>query len=326
MFQIHRKTQRQALQHLGVDTQPGAVDSRFAARLGGRTNFRFDRYTGFVYRRVPCARLARQSNSESVNDRIPENPGDPQWWKEEQIRYWRETTDHYLKFGTTFQAGIFRDDDSAGESYDDNNRTIVSRAGLRAGQVVLDAGCGVGGPGLYAALHVPDLEVHGVTLSPYQAELAQKLIADSLAAGRVDVQAGDYHKLPFRDRKFDCALFLESAGYSFRLEDLFAEIARVLRGGGKVYVKDVFCRAGELTVQEWKQIDLFRRIYVHSTPPMEEMAAALAATGFTVTSMLDITPMVVPKPREKDFGLPRFRTFPVLPIHWGEIVAVKTAS
>ncbi|MXY91752.1 MAG: class I SAM-dependent methyltransferase [Gammaproteobacteria bacterium] len=261
-----------------------------------------------------------------MNDNIAENPRDPQWWKHEQIRYWRETTDHYLKFGTTIQAGIFRDDGSAGESYDDNNRTIVRRSGLRAGQTVLDAGCGVGGPALYAALRVPDLEVHGITLSPYQAELAQKLIADSPAAGRVHVQAADYHKLPFPDRKFDSALFLESAGYSFELEKLFAEVARVLRDEGRVYIKDVFCRAGELTVQEWKQIDLFRRIYVQPTPPMEEMAAALAATGFTVTSMLDITPMVAPKPREKDFGLPRFRTFPVLPIHWGEIVAVKTAG
>ncbi|MDE0129686.1 MAG: methyltransferase domain-containing protein [Gammaproteobacteria bacterium] len=261
-----------------------------------------------------------------MNDHIAENPGDPQWWKEEQMRYWRDTTDHYMKFGATFQAGIFRDDDSSGETYEDNNRTIVRRAGLRGGQVVLDAGCGVGGPGLYAALHVTDLEVHGITLSPYQAEIAQKLIADSAAAGRVRVQAGDYHKLPFPDRKFDCALFLESAGYSFRLKELFAEIARVLRDGGKIYIKDVFCRAGKLTVQEWRQIDAFRRIYVHATPSMEEMTSALGASGFTVASALDITPMIVTKPREMEFGLPRFRPFSALPIHWGEIVAFKTAG
>ncbi len=261
-----------------------------------------------------------------MENRITENPSSPQWWKEEQIRYWRETTDHYLKFGATIQAGIFRDDDSAGESYDDNNQTILNRSGLRGDQVVLDAGCGVGGPALYAALHTPGLEVHGITLSPYQAELARKLIADSPAGGRVHVQAGDYHELPFPDGKFDCVLFLESAGYSFRLEELFTEIGRVLRGDGKVYIKDVFCRSGEMTVHEWKQYDAFRRIYVQPTPPMEEMAAALEASGFTVMSALDITPMVIPKPREKEFGLPRFRTFPVLPVHWGEIVAIKTAG
>ncbi len=244
-----------------------------------------------------------------------------QWWKEEQIRYWQETTDHYLKFGTTIQAGIFLDDDSAAQSFDDNNQTILTRSGLRRGQVVLDAGCGVGGPGLYAALHIPALEVHGITLSPYQAELAQRLIADSPARGRVHVQVGDYHRLPFPNHKFDCALFLESAGYSFQLEELFTEIARVLRPGGKVYIKDVFRRSGEMTVQEWKQIDAFCRIYVQPTPSMEEMVAALQAAGFSVTSALDITPMIIPRPREKEFGLSRFRTFPVLPIHWGEIVA-----
>ena len=256
-----------------------------------------------------------------------DTPQDIQWWKEEQIRYWRETTDHYLKFGTTFQAGIFRDGDSAGESYDDNNRTILKRSGIRPGQVVLDAGCGVGGPGLYAALHTPDLEVHGITLSHYQAEVARKLIADSPASGRVHIHVGDYHKLPFVEGKFDCALFLESAGYSFQLEELFTGIARVLREGGKVYIKDVFCKPGKLTVQEWKQIDLFRRVFVQPTPPMEEMAAALAACGFRVESVLDITPMVIPKPREKDFGLRRFRMFSGFPpIHWGEIVATRTAG
>ncbi len=261
-----------------------------------------------------------------MKNRAAESPGSMQWWKEEQIRYWRETTDHYLKFGTTIQAGILCDEDSEGQSYDDNNRTILKRSGLRDGQVVLDAGCGVCGPGLYAAMHVPGLEVHGVTLSPYQAEVARKLIADSPAAGRVHVQAADYHELPFPDRTFDCALFLESAGYSFRLEELFAEISRVLQDDGKVYIKDVFCRAGEMTVQEWKQIDAFRRIYAQPTPPMQDMAAALAAAGFAVTSALDITPMIVPRPREREFGLPRFRPFPSPPIHWGEIVAIKAAT
>ena len=260
-----------------------------------------------------------------MNTRNAERPGSGEWWKEEQLRYWRETTGHYLKFGTTFQAGIFCDEGSGGESCDDNNRTILRRSGLRAGQVVLDAGCGVCGPGLHAALHVPGLQVHGVTLSPCQAEVARELVAGSPAAGRVHVHAGDYHELPFPDRMFDCALFLESAGYSFRLQELFAEISRVLRDDGKVYIKDVFCRAGEMTVQEWREIDAFRRIYVHRTPPMDDMAAALSATGFTVMSALDITPMIVPRPREPEFGLPRFRRIPSPPVHWGEIVAVKAA-
>ncbi|MDE0047930.1 MAG: class I SAM-dependent methyltransferase [bacterium] len=253
------------------------------------------------------------------------NSGIAQSWKDEQLRYWRETTDHYLKFGTTFQAGIVCDDDSDGQSYEDNNRVLLKRSGVRDGEVVLDAGCGVGGPGLYAAMHFPDLEVHGVTLSPYQAGIARKMIAESPAAGRVHVQAGDYHKLHFADRTFDCALFLESAGYSFQLEELFSETARVLRDDGRVYIKDVFCRTGEMTVQEWKQIAAFRQIYVHHTPTIEAMAAALSATGFTITSALDLSPMVKTKPREPEFGLPRFRPFPGLPIRWGEIVAIKTA-
>ncbi len=261
-----------------------------------------------------------------MDNRTRENSKDEPWWQEEQIRYWQETTDHYLKYGTTFQAGIFRADDSDGQSFDDNNRTILTRSCLRSGQVVLDAGCGVGGPGLYAATCIPDLEIHGITISPYQAEVAKRLIASSQARDRVHIHVGDYHDLPFPENTFDCALFLESAGYSFQLEKLFGEIARVLRIDGKVYIKDVFCRPGNMSVAEWKQMEEFRRIYVQRTPTMKEMVSALEECGFSIVSALDITPMVLNKPREIEFGLPRFRTFPNLPFQWGEIVARRTAG
>ncbi|MDE0096087.1 MAG: methyltransferase domain-containing protein [Gammaproteobacteria bacterium] len=243
------------------------------------------------------------------------------WGKDDVIRYWEELTDHYLQFGTTIQAGVFRTPDFDGWSLDASNRAFLGRAGLRSGEVVLDAGCGVGGPCLYAAAHIPDLEVHGITVSPYQAEVARRLIDGSTVGDRVQVHVGDYHELPFPDGMFDRVLFLESAGYSFELERLFSETARVLRPGGSVYIKDVFCRDGELGAVEAEEMEAFRRINVYRTPTMEEMVSALGASGLSDIWALDITPSVITMPREIEFGLPRFRKFPNLPAVWGEIIA-----
>lgn len=246
--------------------------------------------------------------------------------KEAVICYWEELTDYYLKFGTTIQAGVFRTPDFDGLSLAASNRAFLSRAGLRSGEVVLDAGCGVGGPALYAATHIPDLEIHGITVSPYQAEIAQRLIENSPVGDRIHIHVGDYHELPFPDGKFDRVLFLESAGYSVQLEQLYSEAARVLRKEGSLYIKDLFCKEGELSEIEAEEIEDFRRITVHSTPTMKQMVSAVKASGFSSIWALDITPSIITKPREFEFGLPRFREFSNLPIRWGEIVARRTSS
>ncbi len=256
-----------------------------------------------------------------MNHDTEKKPVDVLRQRDDVIRYWEELTDYYLEFGTTIQAGVFRTPDFDGYSLEASNHAFLSRAGLQSGEVVLDAGCGVGGPCLYAATHIPDLEIHGITISPYQAKIAQRLIDNSPVSDRVHVHIGDYHELPFPDGMFDRVLFLESAGYSLQFKLLFSEIARVLRVGGSIYIKDVFCREGELSAVEAEEMAEFRRITVCGIPTMTQVVSALKASGFSSLWALNITPLVITKPREAEFGLPRFRTFSNLPVVWGEIIA-----
>ena len=261
-----------------------------------------------------------------MDNRFGYHPAKEVWGKDDVIRYWEELTDYYLRFGTTIQAGVFRTPDFDGKSLDSSTRAILSRAGLQCGEVVLDAGCGVGGPCLLAATHIPDLEIHGLTVSPYQVRVARGLIDTSPVGDRVHVHVGDYHEMPFPDCMFDRVLFLESAGYSFHLEQLFSEVARVLRIGGSLYIKDIFCRDGELSALEMEEIEDYRRINVYRTPTMKEMVAAIRKSGFSSIWALDITPSVITMPREREFGLPRFRTFRNVPVVWGEIVAKRSTA
>ena len=58
---------------------------------------------------------------------------------------------------------------------------IIDTLRLKPGQRVLEIGCGWGGFAEHAALH--GIEVHGVTISPSQLEIAQRRVARAGAAG-----------------------------------------------------------------------------------------------------------------------------------------------
>ncbi len=75
---------------------------------------------------------------------------------------------------------------------------------------VVDLGCGVGGSLLHLAWRRPELVGEGVTISPAQAEVAVKLIADAGLGGRVRVREGDFLAPPDDLAGADLALSIEA--------------------------------------------------------------------------------------------------------------------
>ncbi len=191
--------------------------------------------------------------------------------------------------GPTFQAGLLRR--GGVEDAARSNLALAERAGVLPGHRVLDAGCGVAGPALDIAAALADVVVDGVTLSPVQAALAADRIAAAGLADRVRVQVADYHHLPFAAASFDCVLYLESAGYSTDPAALFAEARRVLRPGGRLYIKDVVRRPGRLSPQQQEELAAYDATWaVPGTPTVDTLQSALAASGFVEqeSSELDV--------------------------------------
>ncbi len=169
---------------------------------------------------------------------------------------------------------------------------LARMAGIRNGDVVLDAGCGVCGPALDMAEEFEGLKVAGVTISREQASIGQERIRNADLAGQVSITVGDYHALPFRNGVFDVALFLESAGYSDDPGMLFADAMRVLRPGGTVFIKDIWCKEGPLNEVESDSMAMFNETFVYLTRRLSESAAALAAAGFVEIAEEDISSQV----------------------------------
>lgn len=131
----------------------------------------------------------------------------------------------------------------------------IKSMGLRPGQIVLDAGCGVARPALYFATKAA-VRVDAITVSKRQWADAIKHIAAEAMDGKVRVVQGDYHRLQdhFAQSSYDVIYFLESFGHSTAKEYLLDVCWSMLKPGGLLYIKDLFKRT-TLIPKHRKQID-----------------------------------------------------------------------
>ena len=108
------------------------------------------------------------------------------------------------------------------------------------GSVVLDHACGAGMDLLLAARHVGAAgRAIGVDLTPAMCRQAAQSAREAGLADRVEIREGVFEALPANDASVD---YLISNGVVNLAPDkprVFAEIARVLRPGGQLYLADV---------------------------------------------------------------------------------------
>jgi ubiquinone/menaquinone biosynthesis C-methylase UbiE len=121
---------------------------------------------------------------------------------------------------------------------------LVALLGIDAGQRVLDAGSGLGGPSRYVA-ETCGCRVTGVDLTPSYVAIAALLAERTGTAGRVDYQVGDLLALDFPDATFD-VVYTQHVVMNIRDRDrVYAEARRVLKPGGKFGFYDVLAADGQ---------------------------------------------------------------------------------
>lgn len=152
-------------------------------------------------------------------------------------RYYDEWTSRYeTDFGDTLQACRTTEIERLHDY-------LLKSIGLEDGQKVLDAGCGVCGPGMYFAGKL-DIHIEALTISRIQVDKSSGYIKDKGLSDRIKVTQGDFHCLAglYPENSFDVAYFLESFSHSTHPDDLVSSVATVLKPGGILYIKDFFRR------------------------------------------------------------------------------------
>ncbi|MEA2127305.1 MAG: hypothetical protein QOJ85_196, partial [Solirubrobacteraceae bacterium] len=140
---------------------------------------------------------------------------------------------------------------------------VVEAAGIEPAMAVLDVATGTGNAAIRAAQ--AGAEVTGLDLTPELFEAARKRAA--AAEVTIDWIEGDAEALPFADASFDRVLSTFGVMFAPRQQIAAAELARVVRPGGRV------------VVASWTPAGFFGRLIgslMQHMPPPPGVASPLA--------------------------------------------------
>jgi SAM-dependent methyltransferase len=136
---------------------------------------------------------------------------------------------------TLDQLGGFDEFHSGGRMATDQLAAMLSPTAV---EVVLDAGCGLGGSSRYLADRF-GCRVVGVDLTPEFVDVARHLNERTGLDGLVDVRVGDLTALELDDDAVDAAWMCHVSMNVADKATMFAEVARVLRPGGRLGLFEV---------------------------------------------------------------------------------------
>jgi arsenite methyltransferase len=161
-------------------------------------------------------------------------------------------------------------------------RRLAELLGLQRGERALDVAAGIGTTSLLLAGEL-GVETLGIDLGEAQVVQARRRAAQAGLADRVRFEVGDAERLPVPDAAFDVVV-CECAFCTFPDKPTAAaELARVVRPGGRVGIADVWLDPARLDPELGGLAG--RVACLADARPITEVTATLQAAGLTVTQL-----------------------------------------
>lgn len=183
------------------------------------------------------------------------------------------------------------------QSLERENEILAEKANIKASDVVLDAGCGVGGSSIFLAEKY-GCKVIGITLSNKQVIQATKKAARKGVSNNTEFLVMDFENITFPDERFDVIWAIESVCHAINKEKFIEEAFRVLKKGGRLVVADGF--ATKEKYQETERDIMYKWLSgwgVNFLETKEKFEKYLKVVGFKKISFSDITHQAMPSSR-----------------------------
>jgi cyclopropane-fatty-acyl-phospholipid synthase len=188
----------------------------------------------------------------------------------------------------TYSSAVFESpDQSLADAQRSKYRAMAERAGLQAGQHVLEIGTGWGGFALYAAGEL-GCRVTTVTISQAQHDLARERIREAGLDELVDVELRDYRDIAGQYDAVVSIEMLEAVGAEY-YDDYFAAVSRALKPGGRASIQVISfphdAYEAQLRGANWIQRYIFPGGVL---PSLVAIESSLEGTDLLLTGVQDI--------------------------------------
>jgi cyclopropane fatty-acyl-phospholipid synthase-like methyltransferase len=173
------------------------------------------------------------------------------------------------------------------------NKVLSETAHISGEDVVLDAGCGVGGSSVWLAKNI-GCKATGITLSEKQAMQAAQYATAQGVADLASFAVNDYTNTGYPEKSFSVVWAVETVCHARDKSDFLREAARVLKPGGRLIMADFFKKEG-LAGKDAQMIkDWANGWAVDDYATREEFERLLQSEGFTNVRIIDASEAVMP--------------------------------
>lgn len=175
------------------------------------------------------------------------------------------------------------------------NREVAQIAELKKEDLVLDAGCGVGGTAIFFAKNY-GCKVIGITLTPDQAKQAKKNAQQEKVDHLVSFEVMDYCSTSFKDESFSLITGIESICYAEPKIKFLQEAYRLLKPGGRIVLAENLQGKEQLNEREYQSLytNAFNGCKVNSLDTETQYLENLNQLNFKAAKCEDYTTLIKP--------------------------------
>ncbi len=178
------------------------------------------------------------------------------------------------------------------------NRFAAESLGIKQGDEVLDAGCGIGGSAIWIAENYKT-NVTGITIAENHIPLAKKYAKDRGVSSLTEFVVGDFCDTKLPSESFDKIYGIESICYALDKYDFLKEAYRLLKKDGKLVVCDGCMIKENLSEKENKYVqDVYLGWALDNFSTYKKFNDDLNKAGFKNIKYINVTNMILKSSKE----------------------------